>query len=97
MASEEQKIAAEIVVFFDPFGDPFSNDPRWNDSRVQEAWHAQQGGAEAEEEVEDDLPPYEEWTNDNLRGELSERGLSVDGNKAALIKRLEEDDAKAEV
>lgn len=98
MASEEQQIAREIVVFFTPEGDPFSNDPRWNDSRVQDAWHAQQGDeAEVTEDDEDEeLPPYSEWTNENLRAELVERKLSLDGKKADMVARLEEDDAKAQ-
>lgn len=98
-----KQIADEIVVFFNPDGSPFSNDPRWNDSRVREAWEAKQG-AEVDEEIEEeDLDPedeeevpYTEWTNDELRAELVKRKLSLDGKKADLIARLEEDDAKAE-
>lgn len=92
----DREIAEEIVVFLNPDGQPFSNDPRWNDSRVREAWKTKQAG-DAEVEEEDDLPPYEQWNNDDLRAELVTRRLSVDGKKADMVARLEEDDAKAEV
>lgn len=48
-----------------------------------------QEGAEAEAE---DEPNYETMSNDDLRAELSSRGLSVDGKKVDLIERLLEDD-----
>jgi len=44
---------------------------------------------ETEEEVD-----YNNMTTDDLRGELSSRNLSVEGRKADLITRLQEDDAK---
>lgn len=93
--SVEQQIAEEIVVFLNPDGSPFSNDPRFNDRAVREAWEARQAGEEAvEEDEDDDLIPYEDMTNDQLRAELSERKLSVDGKKADMIARLEADDQK---
>lgn len=103
MATEAEAIAAEIVVFKTPDGDPFSNDPRWNDSRVQEAWKAKDADFDPEEydpedqvqvepEDEDDDEPYDKWTNDELRGELSGRGLSVEGKKLDMVARLEADD-----
>lgn len=91
----EEQIAGEIVVFLTPDQQPFSNDPRWNDSRVQEAWHARQDGGVSVEEEDEDVP-YSEWTNEELRAELSDRKLSVDGKKADMVKRLEDDDAKAD-
>lgn len=100
----EEEIAREIVVFKTPDGGTFSNDPRWNDGRVREAWEEWQAAAgvdtDPEVEEEDDDPEdisYSDWTNDDLRAELSERKLSLDGKKADMVARLEEDDAKAEV
>lgn len=49
---------------------------------------------EEDEEDEEGEEDYDAgWNNDQRRAELAERGLSVDGDKAALIKRLIEDDA----
>lgn len=109
MASQKDlldEIADELVVF--KHEDPnhpdryFSNDPRWNDSRIKQRWldrHSDEAKADADEEVvdegDDDLDPYEAWTNDELRGELAKRGLSVDGKKADMVARLEADDEKA--
>lgn len=42
--------------------------------------------------VEPEEPFYGDLTNDQLRSELEDRGLSASGNKADLIARLEEDD-----
>jgi hypothetical protein len=44
------------------------------------------------EDDEDDEIPYEDHTNEELRGFLKERGLSTTGTKDELIARLEEDD-----
>lgn len=98
----EEEIAREIVVFKNPDGGTFSNDPRWNDGRVREAWEEWQAAAEVDTEVveEDDDPEdvsYSDWTNDDLRAELSERKLSLDGKKADMVARLEADDAQAGV
>lgn len=49
-----------------------------------------------EEDSEDDVPPYSEWSNEELREQLKGRGLSAGGPKAELVARLEEDDAKQE-
>lgn len=60
---------------------------------------AEQGMDDDEDEDEDDgLDPddYDSATNDQLRAELARRGLSVEGNKAALIERLQEDDGEEE-
>jgi hypothetical protein len=46
-----------------------------------------------EDEDEEETGDYEGWTNDDLRAELASRDLSVDGNKADLLARLQEDDA----
>jgi SAP domain len=53
-------------------------------------------GGDEETEAPDADAAYEDYTNDQLRAELSERGLPLSGNKAELIERLEEDDASAE-
>lgn len=50
---------------------------------------AAQGGIVEDDEEED----YDEgWNNDQRRAALSERGLSVDGNKSELIARLRRSD-----
>jgi len=49
--------------------------------------------AEPEGDDSSDVPPYAEWTNDDLRDELGKRELSKSGSKADLIARLEESDA----
>lgn len=80
----------------------FSNNPLWADSRVREHWlkyhsdeaHQTDESDEDEGEEEVEVPDYESWTNDDLRTELSSRGLSVDGKKADLVARLIEDDDK---
>ena len=101
MATEAEEIAEEIVVFKNPDGEPFSNDPRWNDRAVREAWKAKDADFDPEEydpevEPEDEVEDYQTWTNDELRGELSARSLSVEGKKADMVARLEaDDDAKA--
>ncbi len=45
---------------------------------------------------EDEDVDYTSLSNDQLRAELSTRGLSVEGRKADLIQRLEDDDASDE-
>lgn len=85
---------SDIVVFKDPDGNPFSMDPRWQDSKVRDAWIKQDEAAPAPEEDEEEDVPYSEWTNDELRAELQSRGLELDGKKTALIERLEKDDEK---
>jgi hypothetical protein len=96
-----KQVAEEIVVFFDPEGNPFSNDPRWADSRIQEAWAVRNQGnpnpateEDDSEEVEEVDEPYDKWTNEELRTELATRGLSVDGKKTDLVQRLEANDKK---
>lgn len=99
---------SDLVVFRNPDGSPFSMDPRWADSRIKDAWVKKYGGEaaakvveEVDEEVDEedteeevDEAPYLEWTNDELRGELQRRKLSLDGKKTDLVKRLEKDDEK---
>lgn len=99
------EIADELVVFKHEKQDHperyFSNDPRWNDSRIREAWmnkyseEALTDSGANDEEVEDiEGDNYEEWTNDDLRAELANRKLSLDGKKVDLVNRLREDDSK---
>lgn len=54
------------------------------------------GGDEEETEAPDPDASYEDWTNDQLRAELSGRELPTGGVKAELVERLEEDDASEE-
>lgn len=51
---------------------------------------------EEDEESEEDVEDYANWTNDQLRAELAERGLSVQGKQADLRARLLEDDESEE-
>lgn len=57
--------------------------------RGEVGFEADNSAAEEEEEGEGD---YDSWHADELRAELSRRELSVSGNKAALIQRLQDDD-----
>lgn len=45
--------------------------------------------------AEDDVPPYDEWTKEELHAELEARELPVSGTKAEQVERLEADDAAA--
>lgn len=47
-----------------------------------------------DEDDEDEVVDYNEWSKEELLGELKDRELSLVGNKPELVKRLEEDDAK---
>jgi len=101
------EIASELVVFqhedknrADRY---FSNDPRWNDSRIRDRWmelYSDEAiGADDEADEDGDDPeevdlPYDQWKNEDLRAELVTRGLSVDGTKAQMAARLTEDDEK---
>lgn len=49
-----------------------------------------------DEDEEAEEVDYEAMTNEELRVELARRELSVNGNKAELILRLEENDAESE-
>jgi hypothetical protein len=43
---------------------------------------------------DDESDDYNDWKNATLRNELSNRDLPTSGNKADLVARLQEDDAK---
>lgn len=43
---------------------------------------------------ETEVPPYDEWSNSDLKEECRKRGLPVSGNHDALVERLTEDDAE---
>jgi hypothetical protein len=104
------EIVEELVVFKheDPNhhdGHYFSNSPMWHDSRIRARWmelYSDESLAIArakvevdDEDIEDvEGDDYETWTNDELRGELAKRELSVEGKKADLVARLREDDDK---
>lgn len=45
-------------------------------------------------ETPDEVPPYEEWSRDELLEELAERKLSKQGKNDALVARLYADDEK---
>lgn len=65
--------------------------------RMKEEQGANSSGFESEDEEDDDEDvDYSSWSNDELRAELARRNLSVDGKKADLVARLEEDDASEE-
>lgn len=99
------EIVDDLVVFKHeepnhPDGHYFSNSPMWGDSRIREHWmskHSDEAKGLADEDVDienlegDD---YETWTNDELRGELATRSLSIEGKKVDLVARLREYDAK---
>lgn len=103
------EIVDELVVFkHEDVNHPeryFSNNPMWGDSRIRERWMATksdeaiadaEGADDIEEVGEEELPPYEDWKNDDLRAELVTRNLSVDGTKKDMVARLREDDDKQE-
>lgn len=66
--------------------------------RYDPVLEAQQVAARERARVEtpDEVPPYEEWTRDELIAELGERGLSKQGKNDALIARLHADDEKGD-
>lgn len=47
-------------------------------------------------ETPDDVPPYEEWSRDELLEELGNRKLSKQGKNDALVARLYKDDDKSD-
>lgn len=54
-------------------------------------------GQTTEERQSDDpfeVPPYDEWSNSDLKEECRKRGLAVSGNHDALVTRLEDNDAE---
>lgn len=73
-----------------------SNSPLWNDSRIRKAWVKREEArlaGEVDEEDEEEVPDYASMRNDDLRAELAARSLSVEGTKAEMVARLEENDA----
>jgi hypothetical protein len=63
-----------------------------HDARFENSDHLQVP-VELEVDDEDELPPYEEMSLADLQKECRARELPVGGNKAEVIKRLEEHDA----
>ena len=60
-----------------------------------EAPAAPVAAAEEPEEEEEDVPPYEEWSMDDLKAEAKNRSLEVSGrSKAAFAEALEADDTE---
>jgi hypothetical protein len=49
-----------------------------------------------DDEEDEDVPPYEEWSHDDLVGELEARKLSTEGDDETLVLRLMEDDSAGE-
>jgi SAP domain len=49
-------------------------------------------GPETEQPPSDEVPPYDEWSNAELKEECRKRGLPVGGNHDALVERLDTDD-----
>lgn len=47
-------------------------------------------------EEEEELEPYEDWEYPDLQAELKARGLPAGGKQEELVKRLYEDDKKAD-
>lgn len=50
----------------------------------------------AEQEPEEDVPPYEQWSYKDLQAEAKARGLSGAGTSEELVTRLNENDAETE-
>lgn len=51
---------------------------------------------EVVQEQREEVPPYEQWSLDDLRNEAAARQLSTKGNQATLAKRLNDHDAAEE-
>jgi hypothetical protein len=49
-------------------------------------------GRKTEQPPSDEVPPYSEWTQDDLKTELKARGMKVSGRHDELVARLEADD-----
>lgn len=75
----------DMVVFNHADGTPFSNDPRWS---IYEHLKAENDHMDEVDHL-DDEPPYDRWTNDELRAELSARKLDTTGKKVEMVARLE--------
>jgi hypothetical protein len=61
---------------------------------IAEKMGAEESEEEPEEESEDEAPDYSEWDAKQLKAELQERGLELDGKfaKSKAVKALKEDD-----
>lgn len=97
------EIVDELVVFKHENGTFASNSPMWSDSRIRERWIEKYGADAPVDDDEDGIPDedeeeidYNTMTNDDLRAELSRRGLPVDGKKSDMVERLEANDAEQE-
>ena len=100
------EIVDELVVFKHEDGRFVSNSPMWNDGRIRERWIEKYGPNAKVDDDEDGIPDededegeevdYNALTNDDLRAELSTRGLPVDGKKSDMVARLEAHDAEQE-
>lgn len=78
----------DMVVFANPPGvEParFSNDSRWP---IYLHLKAQNDAMDEADRLDED-PPYNTWTNEELRLELMARKLDTSGKKADMVARLE--------
>lgn len=95
-------VCRDLVVFKHENGEHISNSPLWMDSTIRQHWLdnfsdeavARRADEEPEEEDEEEVD-YNSMTNDDLRAELLERKLSLDGKKADMVARLIADDEAA--
>jgi len=69
-------------------------DQQWEDQRANEPVTHEVITQDNDEDEE--IPPYWEWSKSELVEELKARGLDTSGRKEELVARLEEDDASGE-
>ncbi|MFD8075812.1 SAP domain-containing protein [Streptomyces sp. NPDC059718] len=65
----------------------------WSDSDAPDGFHDPEDVQDEVSEQPPAEPAYEDWTVEQLKEQLAERGLPKGGKRDDLVQRLREDDA----